>query len=331
MRIATYQEVLSKKFARQQELLALGAQCHANGHCFHVGKISFGCRDCYTGEQSINLFHGTQCMCKCPYCYYNPSREEQLLNEQQECKELEFTEYKLKEFDAYKPAIVSLCSSGETLMYIDYFERYAPRIYPHLYRKKIRPYTFLYTNGILADEAMLDRLQRIGVNEIRFHWSASNFSDEVLEHMKLAKKKGFVLTIEEPAFPKNRDAIIERLPIMEEIGLDHLDIVELHLTKYNYQAMEKEFPGDDYLVYKDFFYQLYDNGMVYDIMEIVLREGYHFSVIDCNSGVERCRNNQDQDVCFNWDSIEGMCDDWFEGYGFEPRMKNGNPYITFGE
>ena len=83
MRIAPYQEILEQKFKRQKELLAMGAEVHANGHCFHYGSISFGCRDCFSGEQSINLFHGTQCMCHCPYCYYNPTREEILLNEEQ--------------------------------------------------------------------------------------------------------------------------------------------------------------------------------------------------------------------------------------------------------
>ena len=91
MRVATYQEILEKKFNRQKELLAMGAQLHGNGHCFHYGKISFGCRDCFSGEQSVNLFHGSQCMCHCPYCYYNPTREEILLTEGQERKESVFT------------------------------------------------------------------------------------------------------------------------------------------------------------------------------------------------------------------------------------------------
>ncbi len=326
MRVATYQEILEKKFNRQKELLAMGAQLHGNGHCFHYGKISFGCRDCFSGEQSVNLFHGTQCMCHCPYCYYNPTREEILLSEEQERKELEFTAYKLTEFENYRPAIVSLCSSGETLLYIDMFERYAAQIMPLIRKKNINPYTFVYTNGILADDAMLERLQRIGVQEVRFHWSASDFSDKVYGHMCAAKKRGMIVTVEEPAYPPNRDAIMERLPRLEELGLDHLDLIELHLTEYNWDAMERLFPGDAYAAYKDYFYHLYDNGMAYDLMEECMKQGYHFSVIDCNSGVERCRNNQDQNVGFSWDSIAGMCREWDEGAGFVPRMKNGKPY-----
>ncbi len=326
MRIAPYQEILEQKFKRQKELLAMGAEVHANGHCFHYGSISFGCRDCFTGEQSINLFHGTQCMCHCPYCYYNPTREEILLNEEQEKKEIEFTKYKLRELENYRPAIVSLCSSGETLLYIDTFERYAAEIYPLIYAKNIHPYTFLYTNGILADDAMLERLQRIGVQEVRFHWSASGFSDEVYEHMKCAKARGMIVTVEEPAYPPNRDAIMERLPMLEELGLSHLDLIELHLTEHNWDAMQRIFPGDDYAAYKDYFYHLYDNGMTYDIMEECISKNYHFSVIDCNSGVERCRNHLDQDVCFSWASVKGMCSSWDEGPGFAARMKNGKPY-----
>ena len=326
MRVAPYQEILEQKFKRQRELSAIGAQRHANGHCFHYGSISFGCRDCFSGEQSINLFHGTQCMCHCPYCYYAPTREELLLNEQQEKRELEFTTYKLREMENYRPAIVSFCSSGETLLYIDVFERYAAQIYPLIYRKGIHPYTFLYTNGILADDAMLDRLQHMGVQEVRFHWSASGFSDQVYEHMKCAKARGMIVTVEEPAYPPNREALMERLPMLEELGLDHLDLIELHLTEHNWDAMCRLFPGDEYAAYKDYFYHLYDNGMTYDIMEECIRRQYHFSVIDCNSGVERCRNNLDQNVGFSWESISGMCRAWQEGPGFVPRMKNGKPY-----
>ncbi len=326
MKVVPYQEILEKKFKRQRELLAMGAELHANGHCFHYGKISFGCRDCYTGEQSINLFQGTQCMCKCPYCYYNPSQEEILLTEQQEQKEIEIQKMKLREFENYRPAIVSYCSAGETLLYLDIFERYAAELYPLIYAKNINPYTFLYTNGILCNRENLERLKGIHVDEIRFHISASNFAPQVLENMRLAKEMGFLITVEEPSYPLNREKLFELLPFFEKIGLNHLDLIELHLTEYNKKRMEELYPGEEYLAFKDYFYHLYDNGLVYDIMEECIKKGYHFSVIDCNSGVERCRNNIDQDVLFDWKSVEGMCADWDTGAGFIPRMKNGKKY-----
>ncbi len=329
MKVVPYQEILEKKFKRQRELLAMGAELHANGHCFHYGKISFGCRDCYTGEQSINLFQGTQCMCKCPYCYYNPSQEEILLTEQQEQKEIEIQKMKLREFENYRPAIVSYCSAGETLLYLDIFERYAAELYPLIYAKNINPYTFLYTNGILCNRENLERLKGIHVDEIRFHISASNFAPQVLENMRLAKEMGFLITVEEPSYPLNREKLFELLPFFEEIGLNHLDLIELHLTEYNKKRMEELYPGEEYLAFKDYFYHLYDNGLVYDIMEECIKKGYHFSVIDCNSGVERCRNNIDQDVLFDWKSVEGMCADWDTGAGFVPRMKNGKKYSCF--
>ncbi len=326
MKVVAYQDILEKRIERQKKLIALGAKRHSYGHAFHVGEVSFGCRDCFTGEQSINLFHGNKCMCHCPYCYYDKNRDEIRLDENTAENEIALIEYKLREFDAYRPAIVSFCSAGETLLYIDDFERYAKAIYPLLYAKGIRPYTFMYTNGILLDEDMLERVKKIGVNEIRFHWSASGFSDKVLENMKLAKKKGSIITVEEPAYPPNREELIKRLPVFDEIGLDHLDLIELHLTEYNFDDMDKLLPGDEFLAYKDYFYHLYDNGMTYDIMEEVLKNNYCFSVMDCNSGVERCRNNLDQDVCFDWREVDGLTRNWYEGEGFIPRLKNGKKY-----
>ena len=44
MRVVPYQEILERKFQKQKQLLEMGAVVHANGHCFHTGTISFGCR-----------------------------------------------------------------------------------------------------------------------------------------------------------------------------------------------------------------------------------------------------------------------------------------------
>ena len=35
---------------------------------------------------------------------------------------------------------------------------------------------------------------------------------------------------------------------------------------------------------------MYDEGMVYDIMEEIIDKKYSFSIIDCNSRVEGCRD-----------------------------------------
>ena len=36
MKVVPYQEILEKKFKRQRELIAMGAELHANGHCFRL-------------------------------------------------------------------------------------------------------------------------------------------------------------------------------------------------------------------------------------------------------------------------------------------------------
>ena len=82
MRVVPYQEILEQKFKRQKELLDMGAQMHANGHCFHYGRISFGCRDCFTGEQSINCIHSKNkppAMQVCPQTALASSKKPPLL------------------------------------------------------------------------------------------------------------------------------------------------------------------------------------------------------------------------------------------------------------
>jgi pyruvate formate-lyase activating enzyme-like uncharacterized protein len=49
-------------------------------------------------------------------------------------------------------------------------------------RKGINTYLFVYSNGILANEENLARLKDWGVQEIRFHLAASNFSEDVFKN-----------------------------------------------------------------------------------------------------------------------------------------------------
>lgn len=315
MKVVPYQEIQSEKLKRQEKLKEMGAQLHADGHCFHIGKISPGCRGCFTQEQHSGIQVGTQCMCDCPYCYYDPQRQEQPITEINNML-ADYFFNSLPEAN-YFPTSFAFQSAGETLMYMDKLEKFAAILDKIQQKTGINQYRFLYTNGILATEDTLKRVkENLGVHEIRFHLSASNFSKSVLENMKTAKKMGFFVTVEEPAWPHHREKLFELLPFFEEIGLKHLDIVEVQISDNNFKAIEKVYPEDKWRVYKDYFYHLYDEGLVYDIMEEVINKGYSYSVIDCNSAVERCRNakiNQPYRPRIKDETLKGMCADWDYG------------------
>ena len=312
MRVVPYQEIMKEKLARQEKLKEMGLQLHASGHCAHLGKISPGCRKCFTGEAGSGIQVGNLCMYKCPYCYYDVNRGE--MPESQINNML--ADYFFNSLKGnYNPTIFSYQSAGETLTYADYLEQFAVLLDNIEQKSGINQYRFMYTNGILADEEMLKRMKyNMGVDEIRFHVSASDFDKEVFKNMEMAAKMDFFVTVEEPSWMHHRKQLFELLPFMDSIGAKHLDMVEVQISPNNRAAIEKAYPGSKYRAYKDYFYHLYDEGLVYDIMEEVISKGYKFSVIDCNSAVERCRHNRDQDVLFDWESIRGMCADW--DYGF---------------
>lgn len=293
------------KFQRQDAIPEL--ETHAQGHCIHIGKISPGCRGCFTAEPHSGVQIGNNCMKNCNYCYYD-----------RKIVDTERYEHRIKDIisdffrnslnDNWKPICFSYQSSGETLLYLDHFEQIA-RILNHVsMRSGIRHYYFLYTNGLLVNKEVLHRLKEFPVYELRFHLGATNFSEEVFKNMELAGKYGFTLTVETPSYPPHREQILGMLPRIEDLGVTHVDLVETQITAHNKEKIAKEYP--EAVIYKDYFYHLFDKGLVYDVMEERIARNHTYSVLDCNSGVERCRHGKHQHVGFEMNSIEGMCADW---------------------
>ena len=158
----------------------------------------------------------------------------------------------------------------------------------------------------MADENTLNILKSCNIDELRFHVSASNFSKKVLENMKIAASMDFIVTVEEPSLPENKEKILKHLPIFNEIGIKHLDIVECQVTESNSEYLEKTYPHGK--IYRDRLWHLYDEGMVYDIIEEVIKNKYSFSVIDCNSRVECCRDTNQVTLNYgllDWDMMNG--------------------------
>lgn len=305
-----YQDVIEEKIKRQRSIPEL--EFHAAGHCVHIGKISPGCRGCFTNERGGGVQIGNLCMCNCPMCYYDRNRKEQDRNQTHNIIADHF-------YDSLqmgiKPIAYSYQSSGETLMYLDDIEKTALIHRQSDKSKGINIYHHVYTNGILADDETLERLKNMGAHELRYHVTASLYNkngkdttQDVIKSMYKAAKMGFSVTIEEPSYPLHRKELFGLLPILEDCGGKHLDIVEIQLTQHNFNDIQRHYPNGRY--YKDYFYHLYDEGLVYDIMEEVISKKYNFSVIDCSSAVERCRQGKFQSVGFRMESIEGLCDDF---------------------
>lgn len=315
MKVLSYKDVIEKKINNINSIKEIEIDVH--GHCIHIGPISYACRGCFVGGVQGGVQIGNKCMVNCPMCYYDPNRNDN--NYKQNVAGLLGDFYQMLH-SGQKPYAFSYQSAGETLIYINELEEFG-KIFKEMENKhNIEIYHHLYTNGILADKEMLKRLKdNLEVDEIRFHISASNFSKKVIDNMYEAAKMNFIVSVEEPAWPIHKPYLFEFLPIFDDIGVKHFNIVEVQVTQWNIDNIDKYY-GDDINIgiYKDYFWHLYDDGMVYDIIREVIDKKYSYSVLDCNSGVERCRHAKMHHV---FDSLD-LYNKGFDEYDGFDKFKN---------
>jgi pyruvate formate-lyase activating enzyme-like uncharacterized protein len=308
---------MEQKIKNRKSIPELEYDVH--GHCIHVGPVSYGCRTCFANILGGGIQVGQECMANCPMCYYDPNRCDNTDTHNRDVTSLLGSFYEMI-YDKSMPYSYSYQSFGETLLYIDDLEKFS-KVFKEIENNKgIHVYNYVYTNGILADEEMLKRLKDMEVDEIRFHISASDFSKDVIDNMYTAAKMNFIVTVEEPSWPLHRNKLFGHLPIFEDIGMKHLNIVEVMVTEHNIYNIEEMYSDNENIgIYKDHFWQLYDGGLVYEIIREVLDKGYSYSVLDCNSGVERCRHTN---LFHVFDTPHFYDNGFAEYYGFDKSVNN---------
>lgn len=298
MKFLTIQDAYQRKFDRQKSIKEL--KYHAGGHCVHIGKISPGCAACFLpNPYSYNLFTGAKCNLNCPYCFEDVSKE---LNKK--------THYEImsrivsdSKLPGYNPIKVSFTGGGEPFLHPDIIEEYMGLFKQIELKIKKKPWFYIYTNGVLADSSMLIKMRDLGIDEIRFHLGASNFSKQVYQNIKKAVKLFKAVSIETPSWPLHRKKLFTMLPVINDLGVKHLNLGEIEVTLYNYATISKMLPRAE--IYQCYMIHLYDQGLVYDIIEEVLRKKYVFSVLDCNCFVKSIQRSDGK--WMHHQEIKGLC------------------------
>lgn len=294
--------VFSEKYKNRARLKKL--ETHADGGCIHMGKISPACRVCFTGEKGGGIQLGQECNANCTVCYYRRGRKNS--DELGRAEDILASHFRDSFDDNWLPYGFAFQSAGETLMYIDKFLPFGQIFRAYEKRHGIKIYNYVYSNGLMINEPyMLDKLEELQVQEIRFHLSASKWNKKVLKNMELTRERGITLSVEEPSYPPERENILKHLPVLNDLGVKHMNLVEVQITQYNKPDIEKEYPEGR--IFKDHFYHLYDEGLVYEVMEEVEKNNYNFSVLDCNSTVETYRQVKNQAIGFDFSTIDDMC------------------------
>ena len=172
---------------------------------------------------------------------------------------------------------------GEPLLYMDRLKKAALLASKIEEKMNIKIWKKIYTNGTLFDQEKFEKLEDWGIDEIRFHTSASYFAEEVFINLEEACRRNFVVTVEEPAYPPNRKKLLNSLVRYEEAGIDHMQIGEVKVYDFNIKQILKENPDGRYYLTDVVF--LYHEGLTYEIMEEVSRRNYSYSVLDCSSEI----------------------------------------------
>ncbi|MCB2210487.1 radical SAM protein [bacterium] len=190
----------------------------------HHGILSPGCQHCGDGTWSC-LFINQTCNADCFYCPMEPAPRE---NPPPTALGVDFPSA-----SGYVDFLVRAgyggvgLSGGEPLLNLDRTMEFIKTI-----RDRIGDgfYLWLYTNGILANRERLGQLFNSGVNEIRFDISAINYS---LKPVRLAREWPWRVTIEIPTIPEGEGRVAQLMPVLDQIGVDHLHLHQLTVNRWN--------------------------------------------------------------------------------------------------
>jgi hypothetical protein len=308
MKIINIQEAFSRKIQRQQELADNFSlpQFHCGGNCFHIGKVSFGCLGCFHKQGSIlklGFRLGEEaglpnvCNFACPHCFpscngnfvagayavpLNWTLPEEIkdnwlanLNNLQEP-----LEYMIYTFTG---------AESEPLFYLPVIEQsmdFCINVLEPI--AKLRGYAKVYTNGVFLDDTRIQRLVDMRIDEVRVNISASRFSEKVYANIAKAVEKISTVTVEVPLWEPNRKKIFEMLPIINDLGVKHLNVcqIEIH-NEESFNKIAEDLPSDTecFQVGRDML-NIDDKGFCEDLMREVLERKYSYSVIDCNAFVK---------------------------------------------
>jgi pyruvate formate-lyase activating enzyme-like uncharacterized protein len=304
VKIIPIQEAYKRKIERQEKVERLKFQCY--GSCAYIGEdVSPGCYPCFYSDACnygfmLGRHVGLPNVCNrdCVYCFephqvqqnYSVPAEWVISEEQKDKARRTFMAARYRITTDCKMQYYEFTGVSEPLLYLPVLEEWMK-----FFRNEIDPFmgtkgwAKVYTNGTLLNQDNILKLKDLGFDEVRIHPGATNFSKEVYDNMRLAVKDIPVVTVETPSWPPHRKKLFEMLPIIEDIGVKHLDICQIEITnKEQLKKIEKALGEIE--LYQAFYPVMDDGGLVEDIMREVVDKDYSYSVIDCNGFVKQSRS-----------------------------------------
>ncbi len=204
-----------------QRLADKGALFRNGGRSIHMNEISPACVACKEGIGSATFFVSLKCHRNCYYCF-NPNQVE-FEHYSQHKRELV---QELEQIHESGQRMSHLAiTGGEPLLHkdeiVECFE-YAREKLPDTYQR-------LYTCGDQADEAILERLQAAGLDEIRFSIRMHDLEkghQHTLDRIALAREYIPTVMVEMPILPGTSKAMQKILLELDELQIHSINLLE---------------------------------------------------------------------------------------------------------
>ncbi|MBW2181334.1 MAG: radical SAM protein, partial [Deltaproteobacteria bacterium] len=197
----------------------------------YIGDLSPGCLTCINGTWSCIYINGL-CTKNCFYCPQDRKIKKERSPLTDEHIKFNSVDDYINYLKRYPFEGIGF-SGGEPLLVFTKLMDYIKEIRRNFGSTH---YVWIYTNGDLINEERLNLLDKAGLNEIRFDASANGYD---LKSIKQAVKHIKTVSIEIPAIPEDLEFIKSHLKEFEEIGVKHLNIHQLMMTKHNKDEFNK--------------------------------------------------------------------------------------------
>ena len=188
------------------------------GEVVVLGELSPGCQACKDGTWDC-IFLSNRCNLACPFCYSPQALPEEFAGSAFGSTPEEISANHMR------TRITGISfSGGEPFLEPDKLLAWVAAFTSQFPEK----YYWVYTNGLLAERAVLRRLGELGVQEIRFNTAATGYDHpQVLQAIELAAQYLPHITVEIPAIPGQAGKLLACLSLWADRGVRFLNLHEL--------------------------------------------------------------------------------------------------------
>ena len=251
------------------------------GESVVLGTLSPGCQACKAGMWDC-IFLSNRCNLRCAFCYSPLSIPEGYIGSPFGSSLDEI----IGNYARVDIRGVSF-SGGEPFLEPDKLCSWLRGLVSHFPDM----YYWVYTNGLLLNEAILQKLSELGLNEIRINAAATSYDHpKILSLIELCAHWIENVTVEIPAIPEHADRLLASITKWSQKGVKYLNLHELIFEPGTLSA-SMEGPRQVIITEDghETAFHLHSREIIFNVMQKVRDEGIHLSVNDCSMQSKLCQ------------------------------------------